>query len=266
MQTDVVTATSSLDAALAALRARGLGLRKGSEAPAPGHVTEALPTGQPALDTALRSGGWPRGSLALLDATPGSGATTLALGSLAAVQGRGGIVAWLDTPGVFDPATAARLDVRLEWLLVVRPGSSAEAVELAAWLARDRLIDALVLDPGTDGAVPRGAWDRLATLLPRTETVALTLGGGMRGAEAAAGIRVALHRAAWLAAGRDLVGQRVTATVERHRWALAGGTAELDLWFTEGRRTDAWLRAAAEPAPVEVVTPERRRHLVALSA
>ena len=269
MQTDVVTATSSLDAALEALRARGLGLRKGSEAPAPGHVTEALPTGQPALDAALRSGGWPRGSLALLDATPGAGATTLALGSLAAVQERGGIVAWLDTPGVFDPATAARLGVRLEWLLVVRPGSPAEAVELAAWLARDRLIDALVLDPGAEagaGSVPRGAWDRLATLLPRTETVALTLGSGMRGAEAAAGIRVALRRAAWLAAGRDLVGQRVTATVDRHRWALAGGTAELDLWFTEGRRTDAWLRAAAEPAPVEEVTPERRRHLVALSA
>ena len=267
MQTDVVTATSSLDAALEALRARGLGLRKGSEAPAPGHVTEALPTGQPALETALRTDGWPRGSLALLDATPGSGATSLALGSLAAVQERGGIVAWLDTPGVFDPATADRLGVRLEWLLVVRPGTVAEAIELAAWLARDRLLDALVLDPGAaTGAVPRGAWDRLATLLPRTETVALTLGSGMRGAEVAAGIRVALRRAAWLAAGRDLVGQRVTATVERHRWALAGGTAELDLWFTEGRRADAWLRAAAEPAPVEMVTPDRRRHLTALSA
>ena len=264
MQTDVVTATSSLDAALEALRARGLGLRRASEAPEPGHLTEALPTGQPELDAALRTGGWPRGSLALLDATPGSGATTLALGSLAAVQERGGIVAWLDTPGVFDPATAARLGVRLEWLLVVRPASAAEAVEVAAWLARDRLLDAVALDPG-DGAVARAAWDRLATLLPRTETVALTVGSGIGGAESAAAIRVALRRRAWLAAGCDLVGQRVAATVERHRWALAGATAELDLWFAEGRRTDAWLRAAAEPAPVQVL-PERRRHLVALSA
>jgi RecA/RadA recombinase len=264
MQTDVVTASSSLDSALEALRTRGLGLRRASEAPPPGHVTEALPTGQPELDAALRTDGWPRGALALLDATPGGGATTLALGSLAAVQARGGIVAWLDTPGVFDPATAVRLGVRLEWLLVVRPASGAEAVELAAWLARDRLLDAMALDPG-DGMVPRGAWDRLATLLPRTETVTLTLGSGARGAESAAAIRVALRRRAWLAAGRDLVGQRVAATVERHRWALAGATAELDLWFAEGRRTDAWLRAAAEPAPMEVL-PERRRHLVALSA
>lgn len=268
MQTDVVAATSSLDAALEALRARGLGLRRGSEAPAPGRVVEALPSGQPELDAALRTGGWPRGSLALLDATPGSGATTLALGSLAAVQERGGIVAWLDTPGVFDPATAARLGVRLEWLLVVRPASAAEAVELAAWLARDRLLDALVLDPGTEaaGPVPRAAWDRLATLLPRTESVALTLGSGARAAESAAGIRLSLRRRAWLGVGRDLVGQRVVATVERHRWALAGATATLDLWFAEGRRVDAPLRAAAEPAPVEAVAPTRRRHLVALSA
>ncbi len=263
MQTDVVTATSSLDAALEALRARGLGLRKGSEAPAPGRIVEALPTGQPELDAALRTGGWPRGSLALLDATTGSGATTLALGSLAAVQERGGIVAWLDGPGTFDPATAARLGVRLEWLLVVRPASGHEAVELAAWLARDRLLDALVLDPGATGSVARAAWDRLATLLPRTESVVLTLGSGAAGTTA--GIRVALRRQAWLGVGRDLVGQRVSATVERHRWALAGATATFDLWFAEGRRIDPWLRATAEPAPVEVL-PERRRHLTALSA
>lgn len=262
MQTDVVTATSSLDAALEALRARGLGLRRGSEAPAPGRIVEALPTGQPELDAALRTGGWPRGSLAHLDATPGSGATTLALGSLAAVQERGGIVAWLDGPGTFDPATAARLGVRLEWLLVVRPASGPEAVELAAWLARDRLLDALVLDPGATGSVARAAWDRLATLLPRTDSVALTLGSG---GGAAASIRVALRRQAWLGVGRDLVGQRVAATVERHRWALAGATATLDLWFGEGRRIDPWLRATAEPAPVEIL-PERRRHLTALSA
>ena len=63
-----------------------------------------------------------------------------------------------------------------------------------------------------------------------------------------AGVRVALHRSAWLAIGRDLVGQRVRATVERHRWALAGGSAELDLWFGEGRRIDPLLATLAEPS------------------
>jgi hypothetical protein len=43
----------------------------------------------------------------------------------------------------------------------------------------------------------------------------------------------------------------VEAVVERHRWALAGGRAELDLFFAEGRRADPLLRAAAEPQPLE---------------
>ena len=41
------------------------------------------------------------------------------------------------------------------------------------------------------------------------------------------------------------------ATVERHRWALAGGTAELDLWFGEGRRIDPLLVTLAEPRAIE---------------
>jgi hypothetical protein len=54
-----------------------------------------------------------------------------------------------------------------------------------------------------------------------------------------------------LTVGRDLVGQRVEAVVERHRWALAGGSAELDLWFGEGRRLDPLAAILAEPRPVE---------------
>jgi hypothetical protein len=65
------------------------------------------------------------------------------------------------------------------------------------------------------------------------------------------GVRVALHRLAWLAVGDDLVGQRVSATVTRHRWALAGGQAELDLWFGEGRRIDPLLRSLAVPREVQ---------------
>ena len=69
----------------------------------------------------------------------------------------------------------------------------------------------------------------------------------------AAGVRVALHRSAWLAVGRDLVGQRVHAVVERHRWALAGSSAELDLWFGEGRRLDSPAPTLAEPRTFETV-------------
>ncbi|MDQ2854460.1 MAG: DNA recombination/repair protein RecA [Chloroflexota bacterium] len=211
---------------------------------------DPVPTGQPGLDAALRTGGWPRGALALLDAPAGGGATSLALGSLAACQADGGLVAWLDPFGRFDPATAVRLGASLEWMLVVRPNDPAEAVELAGWLARTRLIDLLVLDLA-DVQPPRGL-DRLADLLLRAGGTGLLLAGrpGRESAGRVAGVRVELARRAWLAVGQDLVGQRVEATVTRHRWALAGGRAELDLWFGEGRRIDPLLRSAASPFEV----------------
>jgi RecA/RadA recombinase len=263
-----MTVVTPLPELLESLRAHGL--RKGlpgpmdgpmngpMDGPMPGPVStpRAIPTGHAALDAALRSGGWPRGSLALLDAPAGSGATTLALGSLAAAQAAGGVVAYLDTAGSLDPSTAARLGINLDWLLVVRPSDAAEAVELAAWLARERRIDAMVLDLA-GRAAPARDLERLASLLVRSDGVTLLLTGVAGTGRAAAGVRVALRRHAWLAVGSDLVGQRVEAVVERHRWALAGGRAELDLFFAEGRRVDALLRAAAMPLEEEERVDER---------
>ena len=235
------------------LKARGL--RRGVDPGPMSPVRPSLPTGQRALDDALGTGGWPQGALALLDAPPGSGATSLALGSLAACQAAGGVVAYLDPTGSLDPATAVRLGVSLEWLLIVRPADAAEAVELAAWLAREGRIDALVLDLA-DSNLPRGL-DRLADLLVRTGGVTLLLAGaGRESAGRLAGVRVTLQRRAWLAVGRDLVGQRVQATVPRQRWARAGGSAELDLSCAAGRRVAPLLRAAAAPLEERVAVAE----------
>jgi RecA/RadA recombinase len=165
----------------------------------------------------------------------------------------GRLTCWVDLEGALDPAVAARLGVSLEWLLVVRPREPAEAIELAAWLDRSGLIDALVLDLGERAAPERRALDRLAALLARSgSTSALVLSpAGRAVAGAVAGVRVALHRTAWLGIGRDLVGQRVQAVVERHRWALAGGSADLDLWFGEGRRIDPLVATLAQPHLLE---------------
>src|SRR5215210_2871119 len=227
------SASPSLATALESLRARGLDLRRGTD-PEPLELSRlAVSTGHADLDVALGTGGWPRGGLALLDAPIGGGATTLALRSMAAAQAAGGLVAWLDLDGSFDPAIAACVGVGLDWLLVARPHDPGEAIELAAWLGRSGLIDALVLDLGERGVPERRALDRLASLLARSAaTAALVVApAGRAVAGTVAGVRVALHRSAWLAVGRDLVGQRVRAVVERHRWALAGGSAEIDLWF-----------------------------------
>jgi len=249
MQTDAALAT-----ALESLRARGLELRRASDPePMPERARPSVPTGHAALDAALGTGGWPRGALSLLDAPRGAGATSLALTTLAAAQAAGGLAGWLDLDGTLDPSGAAVMGVRLEWLLIGRPRDAGEAIELTAWLARSGLLDALVLDFGSRTVPDRRALDRLGALLARSgATAALVLAPAGRGAVGSvAGVRVALHRSAWLAAGRDLVGQRVRATVERHRWALAGGSADLDLWFGEGRRIGSLLVATAEPRPIE---------------
>lgn len=243
---------------------RGHGLRRGVVAEGgQAAVRGSVPSGHPSLDRALATGGWPRGTLAVLDGLPGSGGTSLALSSLAACQASGGLGAWIDGEGCFDPSVAAGLGVRLDWLLVVRPADAGEALELAAWLARSRLIDLLVLDldclpaAGPPRAAPLhaalSAVDRLPPLLARTGSVALTLASSRlrRAVSGAAGVRVALERRAWLAVGRDLVGQRVEATVTRHRHAPPGGRAELDLWFAEGRRIDPLLLARARPVTAD---------------
>ena len=252
---------ASLATALESLRERGLELRRASDPePMPGLARPSVSTGHPALDVALGTDGWPRGALALLDAPRGAGGTSLALGTLAAAQAGGGLVAWLDLDGTLDAAAAARLGVRLEWLLVARPADAVEAIDLAAWLGRSGLIDALVLDLGERAMPERRALDRLGSLLARTGTTStLVLAPAARAVVGAvAGVRVALHRSAWLAVGRDVVGQRVRATVDRHRWALAGGSAELDLWFGEGRRIDPLLAVAAQPRPLEGELPALR--------
>jgi RecA/RadA recombinase len=252
VQTDVSRPVRPLPELLESLRDQGL--RRGVAGPGPMPARPSLPTGQPQLDAALGTGGWPRGALALLDAPIGSGATSLALGTLAACQAGGGIVAYLDPGHSLDPATASRLGIDLQWLLVVRPADAVEAVELAGWLAREGRIDAMVLDLA-GGEVPRGL-DRLAGLLVRAGGVTLLLAGaGREMAGRLASVRVTLRRRAWLAAGRDLVGQRVEATVTRQRWALAGGRAELDLYFAEGRRIDPLLRDAVTQLEEELATP-----------
>ena len=157
-------AAQPLPEVLTALRDHGL--RRGV-APLPGELgRDAIPTGHTALDRALAVGGWPRGALAVLDADPGHGATSVALDAAAASQAAGGLVAWLDLAGTFDPACASRHGANLEWLLVARPADGPEALDLAAWLVRSRLLDLLVLDlplatPG-EATPRRRPWSRSA--------------------------------------------------------------------------------------------------------
>lgn len=92
-----------------------------------------LPTGFAELDAALPGGGWPAGSLTELIATRmGLGELSLLLPALARLSRAGRWVALVAPPHLpYAPALAAA-GIALERLIVVRPGSRAEA----AWALR----------------------------------------------------------------------------------------------------------------------------------
>jgi hypothetical protein len=111
-----------------------------------GGVYRRISTGFPELDALLAVGGLPRAGTVVLRGSGSSGATTLALRTVAEAQAGGALVAWVDLARSLDPVEAVARGVRLEWLPVLVPGSVDEALAMAGSLLQARAVDLLVLD------------------------------------------------------------------------------------------------------------------------
>jgi len=111
-----------------------------------GGVDRRIHTGFPELDALLATGGLPRAGTVVLRGSGSSGATTLALRTVAEAQAGGALVAWVDLARSLDPVEAVARGVRLEWLAVLVPGSVDEALAMAGSLLQARAVDLLVLD------------------------------------------------------------------------------------------------------------------------
>ncbi|MDA8238370.1 MAG: hypothetical protein M0T75_10925 [Chloroflexi bacterium] len=248
-------------------------------------------TGFPELDALLAAGGLPRaGTVALLGAGS-SGATTLALRTVAEAQAAGALVAWVDLPRSLDPVEAAARGVGLEWLTVLVPASAGEALAMAGTLLQARAVDVLVLDlaaagagAGASGAVrttkqggpgavlprvrgasrsPRPA-DQLARLVAfarRAGTLLLVLepagATSLRSIlEEGAGLRLELRRTGWIRLGREVVGQRTEVRVAKDRHGAPDRRTVLRLLYAEGGPRDRCLACdellAEEPVAVGV--------------
>ena len=85
-----------------------------------------LATGFAALDVALE-GGLPRGQLSELTGTASAGLTSVVQRLVGHVTAQAHVVAWIDAPDAFDPASAVAAGVDLERLLWVRPPDLATA-------------------------------------------------------------------------------------------------------------------------------------------
>src|SRR5512136_2494209 len=136
-----------LDMTVAAIQQRWgpQALRRWGQAPTRVEIPH-VPTGFLALDNALGIGGVPRSRITEFLGVPTSGMATLALKVVARAQAMGDMTAYLDLGYTFDPDYAARCEVNLKHLLLVRPHTGDEALEILHSLVAGRGIGILIFD------------------------------------------------------------------------------------------------------------------------
>jgi recombination protein RecA len=217
----------------------------------------AVSTGFADLDAALGVGGIPRGRLCEFLGTPTSGMSTIVLTLMARAQAQSDVVAYMDLSRTFDPEYAASVGVDLAALLLVRPASAADALELIHALAASGGVGVLVVDslallqsdpqdsallaqalrilPGPLAASPCALI--ALTLLPYSPamTQSIAFGGSLLGHAAA--IRLHVAREDWLPTGLGLPGAAACVTVLKHRLAAPNGQARVAIAFDDRGRT-----------------------------
>ena len=235
-------------------------------------VDRRISTGFPDLDALLAAGGLPRAGTVVLRGSGSSGATTLALRTVAEAQAGGALVAWVDLARSLDPVEAVARGVDLEWLAVLVPDSVDEALAMAGSLLQARAVDLLVLDlagardrPVTSTASPvthtapagrRGGprpprpadqLGRLVAFARRAGALLLVLEpagvpASLRAAlEEGAGLRLELRRRGWIRLGREVVGQRTEVRVAKDHHGAPDRRAAIRLLYAEGGPRDRCL-------------------------
>lgn len=238
-------------------------IRRGSN---PAALTvEAIPTGYPALDTALGVGGLPRGRIIDICGPESSGKTTLCLKVIAESQKQGGVCAFIDLEHALDAAYAARCGVNLAELYLAQPTTGEEALEIAEALVRAGAA-VVVLDSAAS-RLPRvelegEMGDNYAGLQARLMSQALRkLAGPVRSSGSVliftnqvrlkpgvlfgnietvtgglalrcyASVRLDLRRVELVKVKGDVIGARIRATVKKNKVAPAYRSAEFEMLF-----------------------------------
>lgn len=119
-------------------------------------VHDVVPTGIPALDAALGTGGLVRGQIVEIFGPESSGKSTIAQHVVASAQKLGGTCAYIDMEHSLDPTYAATIGVNIDDLLLSQPECAEQALEIAHKLAESGEVAVIVIDS-------------IAALVPRAE-------------------------------------------------------------------------------------------------
>jgi len=210
-----------------------------------------IPTGFPDLDKALGIGGVPRGRVTEILGTPTSGMATLALRIIVSAQADGDTAAYLDLGCTFDPDYAARCGVNPARLLLVRPHTGGEALEIAHSLIASGAAGVLVFDSVSQLlAEPHGAQAMSAALRRLIGTLAgspcalifltpLYFGDATSLHNYPSGfalphyaaVRLLIEKERWIRKRRDVRGYQARVTVHKNRLAVVGQQVTIAITF-----------------------------------